>query len=276
MLIFIFISGLFYFGGVQAQDLKAVETQENVRPKRFTKDGRVELNLPDLGFIMNQAFVNTYLIHGGLNYYTSETFGIGIEGTYAINQDRPERECLETFYNDPLNRISTECGAFGGEAEVDPQGRTSNYGPAYMPIRELNYLFAVNAIWTPIYGKQLLWLSQTNYFDLFFTGGLGLAMSTYYPKRTTLENGKTSRAVYTRDGVLEGGASPAETDSYGKEGRPTPESQTNPYLNIGFGQKYHFAKMFSVRFEIRNMTLLGTEDGFENLTALWGGLGMRF
>jgi hypothetical protein len=34
--------------------------------------------------------------------------------------------------------------------------------------------------------------------------------------------------------------------------------------------------MFHVKIYVRNMTLLATDQGFENLFALYGGIGFRF
>ncbi len=121
--------------------------------------------------------------------------------------------------------------------------------------------------------------------------GGGVVMSDYYAQRTTLNNGKAPRATFNPDNEnktaaecnanpnacpLDGGASSTEVNSYGEAGRPEPESQTNPFINLGVGQRFHFWKRMSIRAEFRNMLLLGTPDGFENYFAIWGGLGMRF
>jgi outer membrane beta-barrel protein len=265
---------------------RAVEDKDNVKEKQFTKKSRFELNLPNVGWILNTAFVDTYVIHGGVTYYRSEEWGFAVEGAMGINRDRDERKCLETFYNDPRGNVSEECGDGSG---LDNQ--SSNYGPAYMPIREIKNIFAGNVVWTPVYGKQLLLLSATSYFDVFFTLGGGVIMSDYYAKRTELNNGRKPRAVYNADNegksqaecqqnpaacTLDGGARTDETGSYGVDGRPVVESQTHPFINIGIGQRFHFWKRFSIRFEFRDMLMVGTEDGIENYFALWGGLGARF
>jgi hypothetical protein len=158
-----------------------------------------------------------------------------------------------------------------------------------VPIREIGNIIVANAVWNPVYGKQLIFLSATSYFDLFFEFGLGIATSTFYPKQAQLRNGKTSRGTFpeeeiitadpdvdpnTRDDVP--GASVDQTDSYGMDGRPDPESQTNELLNLGIGQKFHFAKKFHFRMDLRNLTLVGTPSGFENLFILFAGAGMRF
>ena len=72
------------------------------------------------------------------------------------------------------------------------------------------------------------------------------------------------------------GCEPEMERCYGEDGRPDFESETLPIINVGIGQKLHFNQSFSLKFELRDMILLGTETGFENLLALWGGLGFRF
>ena len=254
---------------------KAVEGEDVVRNKLFPKKGRIELNGPDFGVILNQSYVNTFLFHGGLNYYFSEVWGFGAEFALAMNRNKGERECIENFFNNPRKSAAPECGT---EDQV-PEG--GNYGPAYVPIRELKYIIAGNAIWNPVYGKQIMLLRATAYFDVFVTMGGGLAFSDAYPKSSTLRNGKDSRGVFPETGPGGPGARPGETDSdgnllYGETGRPDPVQASNPLVNFGIGQKYHFAKRFNVKAELRNYTLLGTESGFDNFFTLWGGFGMRF
>ena len=70
---------------------------------------------------------------------------------------------------------------------------------------QLTYLFVKsttlsgNYVWNPVYGKQLLFLSATSYFDLFFELGGGVMMSDFYPERNVLNNGNEPRAPYYTD-----------------------------------------------------------------------------
>lgn len=268
----ILISSLLTSSAFGAGYQRATEDKDNVKRKLFTKSRKLELSLPSAGLILNQSFIETFLIHGGLTYFSSESWGWGVEAALGLNVDKSERECLENFYNDPNDRVDAECG---DGSDLTDDGET-NFGPAYMPIREINYIIAANAVWNPVYGKQIVFLSATSYFDVFLTMGAGLAFSDYYEQRTELNNGEKPRADYTDGRGLSGGASKDETDSYGEAGRPEPLAQTHPLINLGLGQKFHFWKRFSMRFEFRDMILLGTPGGFENLFALWGGVGMRF
>ncbi len=254
---------------------KAVEGEDVVRNKLFPKKGRIELNGPDVGVILNQSYVNTFLFHGGLNYYFSEVWGFGAEVALAINNDKNERNSIENFYNNPRKSPGPQ---YGPDDQVPAGG---NYGPAYVPIRELKYIIAGNAIWNPVYGKQIMLLRATAYFDVFVTIGGGMAFSDYYPLSTELRNGKPSRGTFPESGTGGPGARPGETDAdgnllYGTEGRPDVVNAANPLVNFGVGQKYHFAKRFNVKAELRNYTLLGTDSGFDNFFTLWGGFGMRF
>lgn len=265
----------------QAQEAyrKAVEGKENVKDKLYPKKKKFELNIPNAGLVLNQSYVNTFLIGGGFTYFRTEEWGFGLDFTLASNSDKPERECIETFYNDPLDEIGEPCG--GSDVIA---GTSGNYGPAYVPIREIQNIIAVNLAWNPVYGKQLIFLSATSYFDLFVDMGLGLVSSRYYPKEEILRNGSKSRGQFNEDGSNPGpagdpahiGADVNEDYAYGSSGRPDPENQTNVAAIFSVGPKFHFADRFHIKLFLRNITLLGTPTGFENIFALYGGAGMRF
>ena len=259
---------------------KATEGDDVIKNKLYPKTGRVELNGPNVGMILNQSYIDTYVINGGINYFWSETWGLGLEMTYAMNKDRQERQCIENFYNDPDFEINAECG--GPENIQDNNGNNTkgNYGPAYVNIREYNFMFAGNGIWNPIYGKEIFFLSGVVNFDVFITMGGGLAMSTFYPMDTKLGNGKESRGTFPASGTSgeRPGTEPDEAGGpyYGKEGRPTAQKQSNIFLDGGIGQKIHFGKKFHVKAELRDHIVLGTPGGFDMFFTLWGGVGMRF
>jgi outer membrane beta-barrel protein len=255
---------------------KATEGDDVVKNKLYPKKGKVELNLPNVGMILNQSYLDTYIVNGGINYFWSEVWGAGIDFSYAINKDRGERECVESFYNDPDYQVDQECGG-----EENLTGR-ANYGPAYVNIREYNSIISANAIWNPIYGKEIFFLSAVGYFDVYATFGAGLASTTFYPQSTTLRNDRESRGTFPATGTAGApGASPTETDEdgrllYGKEGRPDPVKETKIVLEAGAGQKFHFGKALSFKLELRDHLVLGTPGGFDMFFTLWGGLGLRF
>ncbi len=260
---------------------KSTEGDEVVRNKLYPKEKKIELNLPNFGYIMNQSYLSTIVTGGGVSYFFSEAWGINFDFMYAINQNKDERTCLETFINNFTYSVTgAECSSQNPDAQSAVESksknskgkRNANYGPAYVPIRELQYVLTANATWNPVYGKQLSFLTFTNYFDLFVNFGGGLAFSNYYPMATTLKNGKATRGSQATDS----GADASESNSYGDAGRPTPENQTNVVLNLAVGQKFHFANRFSLKAEVKNFTLLGTPQGFDNFFAIVGGLGLRF
>lgn len=270
---------------------RAADSNEVVKRKIYPKDGRVELSFPNIGFIMNQSYVNTFLISGGVNYFFNETMGIGLDVAFGANSDKDERYCIERFYYDPNNEVGLACGEpdnlLSVSEPIDPG--FPRYGPAYVPIRELDTVFSVNMIWAPVYGKQLLLMRATSYFDLYFEAGMGLALSTFYQKRDVLANDNVPRDVYTDPTVGSDearrqanernagiGALPSQVDSWGDLGRPPSRSEQHVMLNLGVGQKFHFAGRFHLKVNVRNMTLLGTDKAFESLFALSGGAGMRF
>ena len=260
---------------------KSTDGDEVVRNKLYPKDKKLEVNFPNFGYIMNQSYISTFVTGGGVSYFWSEAWGINFDFLYALNVNKDERTCLESFINNFTYSVTgAECTSQNPDAQTPVDGKTknakgkrnANYGPAYVPIRQLNYVITANATWNPIYGKQLSFLSFTNYFDLFVNFGGGLAFSQYYPLATTLANGKPSRGSQSPDS----GAETSETSSYGDAGRPAPDNQTNVVLNLSLGQKFHFANRFSLKAEIKNFTLLGTPQGFDNFFALVGGIGVRF
>lgn len=270
------------FGEALAYD-RAIEGSDNVKNKLYPRQKRFELSAPNGGMILNQSYVETLLLNAGFVYHLSEEWGFGLDVSLASNSDKAERYCIENFYNDPGKQLASPCG--GREALDDlgdrdgADGRLANYGPAYVPIREIQNIFTLNAVWVPVYGKQLVLLSSTSYFDLFFELGGALVTSQYYEKQEILRNGNASRGTFKSDGTQPEppiGAEPDEADSYDVDGRPEPISQSNIALNVGIGQKFHFGDKFHLKMYLRNLTLLGTPSTFENLFVLFGGFGMRF
>lgn len=257
---------------------RSVETSDNVKRKLFPKAKKVELDLK-AGLVLNSSFVQTYLLNGGISYFFSEEWGMLIEGNMAVVGDKSERECLESFYNDDEFLVGPECGP--GQEDWDEAGaEAANFGPAYMGIRELKFIFAGSALWNPIYGKQIILLSGVGHFDLFFAMGGGIALSDYYAKSTTLQDeaGTTSRGGTVKDAQGNIVSQPGTKDEelVGIQGRPPAEAQTNLTAHFSIGQRFHFARRFMLLAELKNYTLLGTPSGFDNFFTLMGGLGVRF
>lgn len=259
---------------------KATEGNAVVMNKLYPKKKKFELDL-DGGEILNQSYIQSFVVHAAGTYFMSEVWGVGVDFVYSINMDKNERKCVETFYNNPNDVAMPVCQSEGGPEDPrsldDPNAKVwANYGPGYVPIREMKYMIAANVIWTPVYGKQLLLLSATSYFDLFFSFGGGVAMSDYYPQQEILHNGKMSRGRFdTVDRANNPGAEASETDSYGVAGRPPFESKVSPMVCASIGQRYHFGKKFTLKAELKNYMLVATEQGFETFFTLWGGVGIR-
>ncbi len=289
VLISIFALALDSFGATYR---KATEGRDVVKNKIYPKVRKLEVNAPNLGVIMNQSYVNTVLISGGINYFFSESWGLGVDITIGSNEDKSERYCIENFYYDPEDEVAAACGDPGIISNADDNGNTfPRMGPAYVPIREINNVLMANLIWTPVYGKQLVFLNSTSYFDLFVELGVGFASSTFYEKRDVLANGKTPRGAFipddgpdesvnqiardTNDKIGARVDVASDANSYGDAGRPDPLSENHLLFNLGIGQKFHFGGRFHFKVYLRNMTLLGTSQGFDNLLALMGGVGMR-
>ena len=223
----------------------------------------------------------------------SESWGVGVDVTIGLNQDKGERTCIENFFYDPEDSVGPACSAVDGDSSLldgaDDDGNTfPRFGPAYVPIREINNIIMANLIWTPVYGKQLVFLNNTSYFDLYVELGGGIALSKFYEKRDVLANGNVPRGLFTPDDTGDPdvdsaaqtannniGATISETNSYGINGRPDALDQTNLLFNFGVGQKFHFGGAFHLKIYIRNQVLLGTSQGFDNLLSIMGGAGFR-
>ncbi|MEY4632340.1 MAG: hypothetical protein RIQ81_2460 [Pseudomonadota bacterium] len=261
------------FAQTSGQYQRASDGAEVVMRKMYPKKGRFELEATG-GMILNQSYLNTFLFGGGANYFWSETWGLGAEVMIASNSDKDERTCLENFYNDPEDVVGPECGS------ADNLSGRANYGPAYVPIRQTNMILGAHGIWNPVYGKQIILLRAVTHFDLYMLVGGGLAFSTFWPQQLNLKGTtRSARGTFNADqNATSGnpGATPGESDLYGTNGRPDPESTTNIQGTAAVGQKIHFTKNFHARIELRNYLLLGTKSGFDNFFALTGGVGFRF
>jgi outer membrane beta-barrel protein len=265
---------------------RVTDSEEVVLKKLFPKKEKVELD-GRLGMVLNSSYTQTFLATGSLTYFLSEEWGIAGEVSLGINSDKSERTAIESFYNDPNDAIGEEFGDLANlKATGDPD---ANLGPAYVPIRELQTIFTLNANWNPIYGKQIILLSATNYFDFFINFGGGFAMSKFYPKKPSYVTTsgeipyrgkfcvkKDAEAVppkCTKDRPNPGTLDETLT---GIDGRPEVESKTNVLAHAAIGQRFHFFRRFVLMGSLEDYMLLGTESGFDNYLVIMGGLGVRF
>jgi len=283
--LFVLMGSLFTSAEVSARSYRASDGTDVVKDKLFPKRKSLEIS-PRFGLILNQSYVDSVLTSLGVNYYMSEEWGFGLDLTLAINSDKTERTCIESFYNDPGDDMSEVCnpdpteliqvrdqyGQAGSGVKEKP-----NYGPAYVPVREIGQIISVNALWNPVYGKQLIFKSFISHFDLFLESGGAIVISKYYPKRNILANSLKARGEKLADSDLDGniGATPEETYAWGLSGRPPAQDKANVALNLGIGQKFHFGALH-FNLLLRNMLILGTPSGFESLFAFSTGLGVRF
>ena len=127
------------------------------------------------------------IAHGGLSYHFSEEWGLALEAAMAMNNDRSERICIESFYNDfgDNGGLDAKCAAPGvGDGGNNARMPTVNIGPAYMPIIEIGQILSLSVVWTPIYGKQIFsFLPRTSHMDIFLIAGGGAALSTFQRPR---------------------------------------------------------------------------------------------
>lgn len=271
---------LAFYDHCYGQD-KAIETTE-IKRKLYPKKSSFEL-AADFGTILNQSYLSSYLAHFNGTYYLSETSGLTAEFALSINSDKPERVCVENFYNDAMEQVGPSCSAVDGQGQDDLDGATNkryaNMGPAYPAIREIKNIISGAWVWAPVYGKQLFFMSGVRHFDVYTTLGGGLVMSDYYNKKTSTDDGRPYRGVFPDASDTSSstpGVSATETSQYGKAGRPAPVSTTSPMITAGIGQRYHLSKNFNLKIEMRNYTLIGVPGGVDMYFSVWTGLGVRF
>lgn len=261
---------------------RITDSEEVVLNKLFTKKGKIEAD-GRFGLVLNTSYTQTFLLSGGLSYFWSEEWGFSGEANLALNSDKSERNCIENFYNKFKNKVEGlgECPAAGEPSPFNsPTTDPDNYGPAYVPIRELKYILTGNAIWNPIYGKQIILLSATNYFDFFVKFGGGIAMSDFYSLRTTLKDNdkipsrSTAKNPYIDGAPADKNPGTLDSNNIGKAGRPDPLGETSPLLHLAVGERFHFLKRFVITGTLDNYTLFG--NGLENFFTISGGIGARF
>ncbi|MFK7871876.1 MAG: outer membrane beta-barrel domain-containing protein [Oligoflexales bacterium] len=276
----------FLYSHLQAEPYrKAVSGDVVVLPKLFPKKKKLELSALNVGVLMNQSYVDTVVLNGGVGYHLREDLGFNVEASLFLNSDRAERTCIESFYNDPDRILGSVCGGASGLQDQNGGDLDGvNFGPAYVAVRELQSVLLANVIYSPIYSKQLAFGDSVAYFDLFFVAGLGLANSLFYPETLTLKNGLPSRkrvlteAEKNKEGCPDtyGVCADDAASVVGVLGRPEALAESHPAMNFGMGQKFHVTKNFYVDAEMRMLMLLGTSTGIEPFFSLWVGSGFRF
>ena len=241
------------------------------------------------GLILNNPYLEPMAMHGAATYYLTPNLGLGVDFLYAINTDKNERVCVETFYNTHNHNLGLPActGSYDSQASqqhlapyVEGGAKATpppypNMGPAYAPIREINMVIAGTLTWLPFYGKILLFMSRVAHTHTFLTLGGGVAMSDFYPEKKTTASGHILRGPTPPAGSKKKapGVPATNTNEYGEGGRPTPIQETTPTLTLGVGQKFHLSSHIALLIEGRGMFLFGTEDSYEVYFAVWGGLG---
>lgn len=293
---FVLLAATLISSKASADYRKAVEGNDVVKSKIYPRTEKFELLPIGAGMILNQSFQQTFLLTGGATYHFNEWHALNVEGFFGLSSDSSERECVESFFlnetrakraaaaegksltsnctesrdydpNVPLT--VTEPPALGNETYEPPPVHAYTRKPAYMAIRRIDQMFGVNYQWTPVYGKQLFFLSAVGYLDVYTSVGLGMAMNTYWPSKTTNSAGQDIKKHGTNN-----------LSEIGISGRPLPEKQTSPYFSAGVGNRFYFLDRFLINAEFRNFTIFGGDGAggsdIMNFFALWGGVGIMF
>ena len=114
-----------------------------IRPKYFVKKNRAELGA-DLSAVMNQTFTYTYLLSAGLAYHFTDSFALGLTGSYGVSANKADRTLLSKEF----------------KINID--------------IFDVVYLTDASLLWTPVYGKYQLSSGRLVYFDTYITVGGGM------------------------------------------------------------------------------------------------------
>lgn len=230
------------------------------------------------GFLLNPTYVDTQFLQLGARWHWSESWGLGFVLGRARTKDRAERECVESFYNDPLHERGAPCLSqddAGGWEKTEE----ANIGPAYPRIRELTGLATVFADYSLAYGKQILLHGATSYFDLRLRFGAALIRSRLYGEESSI-GGDASRPA-RGDPLGEGGAPKAgvsvdDVHLYGEAGRPTPSDETTPAFYFALAEEMHFFRRFFVLGELGGYVMPVTDVGPELFFMAQLGAGVRF
>lgn len=294
---------------------KAVEGNDVVKGKFYPRRGRFQFNLLQGGSMLNQAFIDTYLVTGSALYHVNEWHAVGVEAFLGFSNDRGERQCVESFMFDE-QRATAQGAPLCSEdvATYDPTATVPNEPkpasmddeewrltqdagigpflrkPGYMPIRQIDRMFGAVYQWTPVYGKALWFLSYVGYLDIFGSVGVGVAQTTFWPKQNYVPGGTPSsiRGDECVDQTLTRCIGTTRADQIGVAGRPAAVSDMPFVLSGGLGSRFYVGRiangdappsmMFVGNLELRNFSLVSmkTEEKFMNVFGLWGGLGILF
>lgn len=251
---------------------RAADGDEVVMRRLFTKTGTFEVEV-GAGVVLNPTFVDTQLATATLRYHRSEAWGLGIRAAVASTKDRRERQCVETFYNDPAHKADAPCASQDGGRGLANEG--VNLGPAYAPIRELKGMIAATADYTVAYGKQILLYGATNHFDMRIRFGAGVLASNDYAERQNVRG----RDRPSRGDPAQSGVAPDESDGdgrlWGEEGRPAAQAVMSPVAFFGVVEEYHMLRRFFVAGELSGYLASGIGGGIDPFLVAQISLGVR-
>ena len=114
-----------------------------IRPRYMAKRNRLELG-GQMGLVMNESFIYTFMISGMLDFHFSEMFALEVGAAKGLSIDKEDKRILEDEFD-----IKTS-------------------------IRRTNYTLTGGLLWTPMYGKTQLPSGYVVYFDNFLSmqGGM--------------------------------------------------------------------------------------------------------
>lgn len=135
-----------------------------IRPRFMTKRLRLELG-SQLGLIMNQSFIYTFLASGIVDFHLSEMFALEVSGAKGISIDKEDKRILEDQFDIKTSLLRTD------------------------------YLVTGGLLWTPMYGKTQLPSGQVIYFDNFLSVQGGLTGVFYDYKRCEQNKGISGNNV---------------------------------------------------------------------------------
>jgi outer membrane beta-barrel protein len=187
---------------VGEHDVSVDDRVKSVQHKGFYKKGHFEL-APHVGVTVNDAFFTKYNLGGAAIFHFSDALALGLRADYMI---------VQTTENVPT-------------AKRELQSR--------LPVSKPKYGGALDAYWTPIYGKASLFNSIIH-FDLFAVAGVGAMVS------------QTSSADSTDENILS---------------NPNFNQGPHPAFDIGVGQRYALNEVVAFEWQLLETLYTDTPGG---------------
>ena len=203
-----------------------------IENKFFLKTNRFEV-APVIGYVPNNSFADVYAGGAILAFHFSETFAVEAAVIYAPNTGEVGVKGLTKTLLDI---------AYQGDPNTSFQ----------QPLDRLQLGTAFSARYSPVYGKINLIGEGVANFDVYGTGGLGIALIT--------KDVATVSDDY-KNGVE--GADPVDLAE-------NPATQASPAVNLGAGFDFFISQSVALKLDARTLLFIGPEAAYGNVDPTTG------